>query len=401
MGRTTKPLTATEINSAKPKDKEYNLGDGNGLALRVRPSGSKLWIFTYYQPYTSKRLSMSFGTYPELSLSEARKLRDKSRTLLAKDIDPHEQRLKTRVSQRAAYSNTFESVATNWMEIKRQTVTKDYAEDVWNSLSNHVLPSLGKLPIHKIEAVTTIDVLKPLANAGKLEMVKRICQRLNEIMIYSVNGGLISANPLAGIGKVFIAPKKKNMPSIPPDELPKLMASIANASIKFTTRRLIEWQLHTMTRPSEAAGTRWDEIDLENKIWNIPKERMKKNRPHSIPLSPQAMKILSLMKPISDKREFVFPADRNPSKSANEQSVNMALSRMGYKGILVAHGLRSLASTTLNEHAFDPDLIETALAHVDKNEVRRAYNRAEYIEQRRVMMCWWSDQIGGEENHSK
>jgi integrase len=148
-----------------------------------------------------------------------------------------------------------------------------------------------------------------------------------------------------------------------------------------------------MVRPAEAAGARWDEIDANKALWEIPAERMKKSRAHTIPLSPQALNLLDILKPLSGHREFLFPADRNPWKPANSQTANMALKRMGFGGRLVSHGLRALASTTLNEQGFDPDVIEKALAHVDQNAIRAAYNRAEYLERRRVMMCWWSDHI--------
>jgi integrase len=183
------------------------------------------------------------------------------------------------------------------------------------------------------------------------------------------------------------------MPTITPEELPQLMRDISYASIKLVTRFLIEWQLHTMVRPSEAAGAKWSEIDLENKVWIIPAERMKKKREHAVPLTDQILEILNSLKPISGHREHVFPADRNPRHHINEQTANMALKRMGYEKRLVAHGLRALASTTLNQSGFDGDVVEAALAHVDKNEVRRAYNRADYLDRRRVMMSWWSKYI--------
>jgi integrase len=165
-------------------------------------------------------------------------------------------------------------------------------------------------------------------------------------------------------------------------------AYIANASIKRTTRCLIEWQLHTITRPSEAAGARWDE-----KVWIIPAERMKKRREHRIPLTEQMLDLLKVIKPISVHREYIFPSDRDPKKPCNSQTANMALKRMGFAGRLVSHGLRSLASTTLNEQSFDRDLVEAALAHVDDNQVRSAYNRTDYLERRRPMMSWWSEHI--------
>ena len=148
-----------------------------------------------------------------------------------------------------------------------------------------------------------------------------------------------------------------------------------------------------MVRPSEAAGARWEEIDFTQSVWNIPAERMKKKHPHTVPLTPQALALLESMKPISAHLEHIFPADRNPKAHTHEQTANMALKRMGFGGRLVSHGLRSLASTTLNEQGFDADIIEAALAHRDKNTVRAAYNRAEYIERRRPMMIWWSGHI--------
>jgi integrase len=183
------------------------------------------------------------------------------------------------------------------------------------------------------------------------------------------------------------------MPSLKPKELPELMKAINYSSIKLVTRCLIEWQLHTMVRPSEAAGAKWSEIDLENNQWLIPAERMKKKRDHTVPLTKQTIELLERLQPISGHREYLFPADRDPKKHANESTANAALKRMGYHKKLVAHGMRALASTTLNEQGFDADVIESALAHVDKNEVRRAYNRAEYLERRRKLMYWWSAHI--------
>lgn len=212
-------------------------------------------------------------------------------------------------------------------------------------------------------------------------------------MTFAVNTGIIHHNPLAGIKAAFQTPKAVNMPTLKPEELPELMEKLSYASIKITTRCLIEWQLHTMVRPSEAAGTQWDEIDFENKLWHGPAERMKMKKIHSVPLTPQTLEILERMKPLHSHREFVFPSDRYPNKPSNPQTANMALKRMGFAGRLVAHGMRALASTTLNEERFDGDIIESALAHQETNEVRRAYNRAEYLNRRRTLMNCWSKHI--------
>ena len=389
----TRPLTNTEVKQAKPKEKIYKLGDGDGLQLRVKPSGSKTWLFDYVKPQSKKRSSIGLGSYPAISLADARKRRDSAREMVAKGIDPKEHKEQVQRRERDLSENTFEKVTSDWFNVKKHEVTPDYAEDIWRSLELHIMPRLGKQPISKINAPETIETLKPVAAKGNLETVRRVCQRLNEVMNFAVNTGLAQANPLYGIKSAFSKPKKDLMPSIQPEELPELMEALNYASIKLVTRCLIEWQLHTMVRPSEAVGARWSEIDFDELIWHIPAERMKKDREHHVPLTPQTIKILNRLKPISGNREFIFPADRNPKVHMNAQTANAALKRMGFQKRLVAHGMRALASTTLNEKGFDPDVIEAALAHVDKNQVRRAYNRADYLERRREMMEWWSFHI--------
>jgi len=389
----TNPLTNTEVKQAKPREKVYKLSDGKGLQLRVKPNGNKSWLLDYVKPHTGKRSSIGFGGYPEVSLADARKLRDSARQGLAKGIDPKEHKDEIKRVQQEKHANTFFHVATNWFEIKKTEIKADTAKDLWRSLEIHLFPSLAKYPISKITAPIVIDELKPIAAKGTLETVKRLSQRLNEIMTYAVNTGLIHANPLTGIRSAFKKPTKQNMPTITPDELPEFLKTLSYANIKLVTRCLIEWQLHTMVRPSEAAGAKWSEIDLENKLWIIPAERMKKAREHTVPLTEQSLEILQRLQPISGHREYVFPADRDPKRHANESTANAAIKRMGYHNRLVAHGMRALASTTLNEQGFDGDVIEAALAHVDKNEVRRAYNRAEYLERRQKLMFCWSEHI--------
>ena len=393
MARTTKPLTNTEVQQSKPKEKEFNLVDGHGLALRIKPNGSKLWIFNYYRPYTKKRTSLSLGSFPTITLANARKKRNTAKELLAQNIDPKEHRDEKSQLDSVVHNNTLEHIARKWLEVKKSKVSADHATDTWRSLELHIFPNLGKIPIHKITAVKAIDTIEPIAAKGSLETVKRLCQRLNEIMVYAVNTGLIESNPLAGIGKAFQTPIKQHLPTLKPEQLPDLIKALSYASIKTTTRCVIEWQLHTMVRPSEAAGMYWDEIDFDNSLWNIPAERMKSKKEHTAPLSVQALALLEIMKPISKNSPYVFPSDRSLKKPTNSSTANTALKRMGFDNQLVAHGLRSIASTTLNEEGFDPDVIEAALAHIGKNEVRNAYNRAIYLERRKPMMQWWSHHI--------
>lgn len=386
-------LSALQVKSAKPRDKDYVLSDGGGLQLRVRANGSTLWNFNYRHPITKKRVNMGLGAYPNLSLGDARKKASSARSDLEHAIDPKAKR--DQALQQAQFENehTFKKVADEWLQLKAHDVTPNYLEDISRSLDLHIHPKLGDIPVHQITAPQAIRILKPIEAKGHLETIKRLTQRLNEVMIYALNAGLISVNPLADIRANFRKPVKEHMPSLKPEELPSLMIAVANASIKRVTRFLLEWQLHTMTRPAEAAGTRWDEINIENRVWIIPAQRMKRRREHAIPLSDHAIALLEAIEPISGRREHVFPADRNPRTHCNSQTVNMAIKRMGFEGRLVSHGLRSIASTTLNEQGFDRELIEVALAHTDNNQVRAAYNRADYLERRRPMMEWWSGHI--------
>jgi len=391
MARITRPLTNNEILKAKPREKDFTLHDGYGLFLLVKTSGKKLWRFRYQRPNSVNRTNLSLGAYPALTLAAARQIRDQHLSLLAQGIDPQQQQEMVSEQRQIEVDSVFSVVASNWFQLKSKSVTPDYAKDIWRSLDKDVFPAIGEIPVQEIKARTIIEALKPIKARGALETVRRLVQRINEIMIYAVNTGLLDANPASGVGMAFERPKKQNMPTLRPEELPKLMRSLVMSNLSVPTRCLIEWQLLTLVRPSEASGTRWAEIDLETKLWTIPAERMKAKREHIIPLSPQALEILEVMKPISAHRDYVFPSRNNPRQQMNSQTANAALKRIGYGGKLVAHGLRSIASTAMNEVGFNADVIEAALAHSDKNEVRRAYNRSTYLNKRIELMIWWGE----------
>ncbi|ECD3318170.1 DUF4102 domain-containing protein [Salmonella enterica subsp. enterica serovar Infantis] len=393
MARTTRPLTNTEVLRTKALEKDLTLHDGDGLFLIVKTSGKKLWRFRYQRPATKQRTMIGLGAFPALSLADARGLRADYLALLANGIDPQVQAEVVEEQQQIALDSIFSTVATNWFQLKSKSVTSDYANDIWRSLEKDVFPAIGETPVQQIKARTLVEALEPIKAHGALETVRRLVQRINEIMIYAVNTGLIDTNPASGIGMAFEKPKKQNMPTLRPEELPKLMRSLIMSNLSVSTRCLIEWQLLTLVRPSEASGARWVEIDLDAKLWTIPAERMKAKREHIVPLSPQALDILEVMKPISAHREHVFPSRNDPKQPMNSQTANAALKRIGYGGKLVAHGLRSIASTALNEAGFNPDVIEAALAHSDKNEVRRAYNRSTYLLKRIELMNWWGELI--------
>jgi integrase len=393
MAKITKPLTNTEVSQAKPKDNDYTLLDGEGLQLRVKTSGTKSWLFNYYHPITKKRKNLSLGQYPALTLAEARKQRASSKELLTNNIDPKEYRDDQLSDEKLKMGFTLKSIALDWFEVKKTKIAETTSKSLWRNFENHLFPSIGHRPIDKILAPEVIKSLKPLAGKGSLETLHKTIGHLNEVMKHAVNTGRIHHNPLAGISAAFNTPKVTHMATIKPEELPELMKAISYSNITLVTRCLLEFQLHTMVRSSEAAKATWDEIDFENMLWEIPAERMKMKVKHTVPLTQQVLNLLELVKPLTGERKYIFPADRHPNQPSGSERANKALQRIGFKGRLVAHGMRSLASTTLNEQGFDGDVIEAALAHQEENEVRRAYNRSKYLERRQKLMYWWSEHI--------
>lgn len=392
MAIKTAPLTATQIKNAKATGKEITLTDGGGLILLVKPSGVKTWQFRYYKPGTTKRTTWTLGNYPELSLADARERRAQSKALLVRNIDPQQHQQQKREAEKLRQGNTFQKVAADWYEMKKsQNLAPNTIKDIWRSLEKYVFPDIGITPINELTARKFVTLLDPIKARGNLETLKRVLQRINEVMDFAANSGLIEVNTAINVRKAFPTPTKKHIPTIRPEQLPELMSTLSRASIERQTRLLIEWQLLTVTRPVEAAETRWEEIDLIANTWTIPAGRMKMRRDHVIPLSAQALSVLDAMKPISAHRDYVFPSFKDPKLPMNSQSANAALRRMGYQGVLVSHGLRAIFSTAANEEGFEPDVIEAALAHVDTNEVRRAYNRSNYLKKRIVLMRWWGE----------
>ncbi|EDZ5669316.1 TPA: integrase domain-containing protein [Escherichia coli] len=396
MPKVATKLTDTEIKKAKPTEKEFTLWDGDGLFLRIKPSGKKIWHLGYTVPLTKKRAKMSLGFYPYLTLAQARALRDEYLSLLAQGIDPQSHNEQKAQALKDATEHTFQTVAKKWLDekIKTSGISQDHAKDIWRSLERNIFPTLGDIPIKEIRPKMLKQHLDPIEQRGVLETLRRIISRLNEIFRYAATEELIEFNPADNLTQRFSKPKKQNMPALPPSELPRFIVALANASIRLETRLLIEWQLLTWVRPGEAARARWTDIDEENRFWNIPAEFMKMKRPHKVPLSKEAMRILESMKPISGHREWVFPSIKAPLSHMHEQTANAAIIRMGFGGELVAHGMRSIARTAAEEAGkFRVEVLEAALAHSKKDEIIAAYNRAEYLSERIELMQWWSDYV--------
>lgn len=399
MARMTKPLTNTEIEKAKPKDKKYSLADGSGLFLLVKPNGAKLWRFNYYKPYTKDRTEIGLGNYPDVTLAKAREIKEEYRALLSQCVDPQDHRQAIEQAKQAEIYNTFENVARAWLEWRqtKANFSQGYAKDVKRLIERVLLPAFGNYPITQISAPMALKAFKPLQEKGTLETLKRAIQKMNEIMTFALHREIIAHNPLSNISKEFDSPRVEHFKTIKPEDLGEFLFTLNNAQIQLQTRYLILWQLLTMTRPNEADTAKYEDINEREKIWTIRINKgIKQNdkgREHKITLSRQALALLREIKKFSGDKVYLFPSHKNPQTHTNTQTANAAIKRMGYKGKLVAHGLRSIASTYLNENGYNPELIEVALSHINQDRIRMAYNRADYIKQRFEILQAWADFI--------
>lgn len=397
MAIIVRPLSAVEIQRAKPAAKPYMLFDGRGLCLQVKPNGRKYWRHRYIRPSTGKSTDISLGRYPDISLADARLAHQRFLTLLEKGIDPKALERETQQQIKIVEEARFRTVAKKWHERKKRKVSERHHIQIWSSLENNVLQAIGDIPVTDLKAPDLIAALSPIEARGSLETLRRIVQRVNEVMEYAINLGLINNNPLYRVIRLFDKPDVTNMPTIPPERLPELVQRIEMTNLNLMTRYLIKWQLLTLVRPGEAVGTMWCEFDMEKKIWTIPPERMKKKREHKVPLTNEMLWILEQLKSLSQQSVFVFPSRVHRDRAMHSETVNKALRRMGYTGELVSHGFRALGCTALIDAGFPMEIIDAVLAHAkDKDKERKMltpYNRSNYLVPRTELMEWWSRQV--------
>lgn len=393
MARLVNKLTAKEVQQAKPKAKAYRLSDGGGLSLYITPTDAKNWHFRYIRPTSKKPTYLGLGAYPTVTLAEARDKRDNYKKMLSAGLDPQIEMEKAKAEELAKQKNTFQDIALQYLELEKHRIAENTYIKKEGKLVKHVFPYIGSLPISELTAPYVISKMKHLEAEGKIHTLHKTINIINNIMTYGLNIGVIDQNPLFGIGKAFKGERGENRATLPPEQLPLLLSTMMHASITRPTKCLFEFQLHTMVRPSEAVTARWEEINLEEKLWIIPAEKMKMRKEHLVPLTPQVIAILEYMQQLSTGNGYVFPSTSSKSGHIANETLIRAISRTALKGQQTAHGLRALASTTLNEKGFDPDVIEKALAHGDRNRIRAVYNRAQYLEPRKKMLCWWSDHI--------
>lgn len=389
-------LTAVEVRNSKPGKKNYKIPDGNGMYLHVAASGLKTWRYRF--KVDEKESTFTLGEYPKMNLEQARLARMAAREKVRDGENPAQLRKQEKQrnleKQRAveiAKINSFKNIALEWVGIQRSGWSHDHAEAVLNTLLLDAFPAIGEQPIDTVAPPAILNIIRKIENRGALEMARKVLQRMNAVFRYAIQTGRATYNPAAEM-KGVLKPKKTNhRPALSIEDLPLFMKTLSTGDIHTTTRLAIQFVILTAARSGEVRGATWNEINIDYKLWKIPAERMKMNTPHTVPLSKQAIAILERVGKIYGKEGLVFPGIRQDSKQLSENTMLYALYRLGYHSKATIHGFRATFSTIANESGFDGDIIEKALAHEERNKVRAAYHRSEYIEQRREMMQWWGD----------
>lgn len=397
----TNLLSAAECKNATSNGVGVRkLHDGDGLYLWVYLDGRKYWRMRYWQ--VGKEKSLSVGVYPKVSLSDARKKRDELRKQLQSDLDPSAERKAITLRRKLAAENSFEAVALEWHGKQKIKWVAHHANRVKRLLELSIFPVLGKRPIDQIEAPELLGAIRKIEARGAHDLAHRVLQICGQVFRYGIATGRCTRNLSTDLRGALTPHVLQHQSAVRPEELPDLLRAIAryDETGDKQTRLALQLLAQTFVRTNELIGAEWSEFDLDNALWIIPAGRMKMKTEHVVPLARQALAILDELKEISGGSRFVFPG-RNRDKPISNNTMLFALYRMGYKGKMTGHGFRAVASTILNETGFKPDVIERQLAHCERNEVRGAYNRAEYLPERKKMMQHWADYLDSVEAGAK
>ena len=401
MAAKTNLLTDTECKRATTKGNEIRkLHDGGGLYLWVYADGRKYWRLRY--KFAGSEKSLSLGVYPEISLKQARNRRNDERRRLDNNLDPSAERKAHKLRAKVASANSFEAVALEWYGKQMHTWVLSHAKDVKRRLESNAFPSIGKRPISEIEAPELLEAMRPIEKRGAHDLAHRILQVCGQVFRYGIATGRCQRDISRDLRGALTPHEKQHQAAVRPEELPELFRAIAGYGDlgDKQTRLALELMTLTFIRTQELICAEWTEFDFDAGIWIVPAERMKlrrskksnANNAHVVPLSKQALAILEQLREINGGSRFVFPG-RNRDKPISNNTMLFALYRLGYKGKMTGHGFRTVASTNLNEMGFRADVIERQLSHTEKDDVRGAYNRAEYLPERKKMMQKWADHV--------
>lgn len=385
-------LSDTAIRKAKPSDRPLKLFDERGMYLLVQPSGAKWWRLKYR--FEGKEKSISLGTYPDVSLKQARTNRDNARQLIATGIDPSAKRKTDKTLQRAAASNTFRAVAEEWLA--RQNVAEITAKKNRWLLESHLLGEIGDRPIDQISPRELLTALRKVEATGKLETASRVKNKAGQVFRFAVLEGRCQSDPTSSLRGALKSPQVKHHAAITdPKKMGELLRAIDGFGGQFVTQCALRLAPLVFVRPGELRKAVWSEFDLDNGIWRIPAERMKMKAAHIVPLSKQAISILRQLFKLTGQARFVFPSIRSDTRPMSDNTINASLRRLGYSADeMTGHGFRSMAATRLNEMGWRADAIERQLAHAESNKVRDAYtSAAQYLDERKKMMQSWADYL--------
>jgi len=395
MPKRITPLSEIKVRTAKPKEAEYKIFDGGGLFLLVTPSGGKLWYFKYRYDKTEKKIA--FGPYPEISLADARQRRDETRKQVANGIDPGAVR-KAMKQAETEETETFEVIAREWHIKFATTWTSGHAATIMGRLERDLFPWIGKRPIATIKAPELLAVLRRVESRGALESAHRIRTIAGQVFRYAVATGRAERDPAADLRGALPQPGEKHHAAITdPKEVATLLRAIDGYQGHFVVKCALRLAPMFFVRPGELRNAEWREIDLDEAVWSIPKHKMKMKQDHIVPLSNQAIEILTELKELTGASIYVFPSGRSFARPMSNNAILAALRRMGYdKDTMTGHGFRALARTILDEVLqVRPDFIEHQLAHAVRDPNGRAYNRTAHLTERKKMMQKWADYLDG------
>lgn len=398
------PLTDAQIRKAKPQEKLYKLTDGGGLYLAVSPTGGKVWRLRY--EIAGKEKLLTIGPYPDISLLEARDARSAQKKLPREGKDPSEEKAQRRRAVIVPASRTFEHLAREWHRMNEKHWTRTHAYDVIHSLERDVFPGLGDRDIRAITVPDVLTVLRKIEDRPAIETAKRVRQRISAVFVHAIASGIADSDPAAIVQKALKPLKKGRQPAITDlEQARKILKRVDETPAHPATKLALRLLALTAVRPGTLITTPWsefDDLDPKQPIWRIPAARMKlklaykddTSRDHLVPLARQALEAIEILRSLTGLGPFVVPNGRNAHKPASENALGYLLNRAGYHHRHVPHGWRATFSSIMNER-FRPDrnVIDLMLAHVPKDRVEGAYNRAEHIERRVELAQAWADLI--------
>ena len=387
-------LTDTKIRNLKTKDKPYKVADFDGLYVLVKPNGSKLWRFKYR--IRGKEKLLAIGSYPATSLLEARKVRDEARSQIADGGDPSQIKREKAMAEKESQDQTFEKIAASYMEkIKKEgRAPATVIKNEW--FMGMAIADFGRMPITEITSPVVLRCLRKPEAKGHYETARRLRSIIGSVFRHAIAIGLAENDPTFALRDALIRPTVTSRAAITDKtELGGLMRAIDGFQGQVTTKIALELLAIVVTRPGELRHSTWKEFDFNEAVWTIPAPRMKMRLPHKVPLPKEALYLLANLQELTGYGELLFPSIRSSKRPMSENTLNAALRRMGYTGAeMTSHGFRATFSTIANESGlWNPDAIERALAHTEKNEVRRAYARGEHWNERVKIADWWGKQL--------